>query len=125
MRQLVKVPKREMKVRVPARAGLARFVLGPFGRILTLAAALLVIAGVAIFCYSYQKYTSLVDQKLRGPLSNTAKIFAAPETVAVGDALSPEDIAAQFTAQRIYPVPLQSSGILHAAARLHRYLPRP
>ncbi len=96
MRQLVKVPKREMKVRVPARAGLARFVLGPFGRILTLAAALLVIAGVAIFCYSYQKYTSLVDQKLRGPLSNSAKIFAAPETVAVGDALSPEDIAAHL-----------------------------
>jgi hypothetical protein len=29
-----------MKVRIPARAGLARFVLGPFGRFLTLTGAM-------------------------------------------------------------------------------------
>ena len=47
MRQSTLVPKREVKVRIPAQAGLARFVLGPLGRIIALAAALLVIAGVA------------------------------------------------------------------------------
>ncbi len=93
MRQLVKVQKKEMKVRVPAKAGLARFFLGPLGRIFILSSAMLVIAAVAIFCYSYQKYSALVDQKLRGPFANTAKIFAAPEAVAVGDASSPDDIA--------------------------------
>jgi penicillin-binding protein 1B len=82
-----------MKVRIPARAGLARFFLAPLGRIVILASALLVIAAVAVFCYSYQKYTSIVDQKLRGPFGQTAKIFAAPEAVAVGDASSPDDIA--------------------------------
>jgi penicillin-binding protein 1B len=85
-----------MKVRVPARAGLARFFLAPLGRILILASALLVIAIVAVFCYSYQKYTSLVDQKLRGPFANTAKIYAAPVGVAVGDPSSPDDIAADL-----------------------------
>jgi penicillin-binding protein 1B len=96
MRQSSVVPKREMKVRIPARAGLARFFLAPLGRILILASALLVVAGVAIFCYSYEKYTSLVDQKLRGPFAQTAKIFAAPEAVAVGDVSSPDDIAADL-----------------------------
>jgi penicillin-binding protein 1B len=93
MRQSTLVPKREMKVRVPAKAGLARFFLGPLGRVLILASALLVIAVVAVFSYSYEKYSSLVEQKLRGPFANTAKIFAAPEEVAVGDASSPQDIA--------------------------------
>lgn len=85
-----------MKVRVPAKAGLARFFLGPLGRIVVLSSALLVIAGVAIFCYSYEKYTNLVDQKLRGPFANTARIFAAPEAVDVGDLSSPDEIAASL-----------------------------
>jgi penicillin-binding protein 1B len=85
-----------MKVRIPARAGLARFILGPFGRIAILAAALLCIAGVAVFCYSYEKYSSLVEQKLRGPFAKNAKVFALPETVAVGDTSSPEEIAAHL-----------------------------
>ena len=85
-----------MKVRVPARAGLARFFLAPVGRILILSSAVLVVFAVALFCYSYQKYTGLVEQKLRGPSGNTAKIFAAPESIAVGDASSPDDIAAHL-----------------------------
>ncbi len=40
MRQSYVVPKREMKVRVPANSGLARFVLGPVGRFLVIAVAL-------------------------------------------------------------------------------------
>jgi penicillin-binding protein 1B len=85
-----------MKVRIPAKAGLARFFLGPLGRILILVTAVLVIAVVGVFSYSYVKYTSLVDQKLRGPGEQTAKIYAAPESIAVGDASSPEDIAADL-----------------------------
>ncbi len=91
-----KANKREVKVRIPASAGLARFFLRPVGRTLVLAGAMLVIAAVAIFCYSYQKYTRVVDEKLRGPFANAGKIFAAPEAVAVGDLSSPEDIAADL-----------------------------
>src|ERR1700753_4283803 len=83
-----------MKVRIPDKAGLARFFLGTFGKVLLLTGATLVIVAVVIFTYSYERYTAVVDQKLRGPLANTAKIFAAAEAVAVGDASSREDIAA-------------------------------
>ncbi len=38
----------------------------------------------------------MVEQKLHVPFANTAKIYGAPESVAVGDALSPADIAAQL-----------------------------
>ena len=49
--------------------------------------ALSAILGLGVFTYFYAKYSRLIDQKLRaGPFANTAKIFAAPETVGVGDA---------------------------------------
>ena len=91
------VPKKEMKVRVPTNAGLARFLLGPLGRVLVAGLALFTILGAGTFTYFYAKYAQVIDQKLRaGPFANTAKIYAAPESVAVGDALTPEDIAASL-----------------------------
>jgi penicillin-binding protein 1B len=86
-----------MKVRVPQGAGLARFLLGPVGRVLVIGSALIVILGMGTFTYYYAKYSRLIDEKLRvGPFANTAKIFAAPESVAVGDVGSPAGIAAEL-----------------------------
>jgi len=52
MRKLgVVAKKREMKVRIPAASGLARFVLGPFGRFLVVATALFAILGIGIFTF--------------------------------------------------------------------------
>src|SRR5579885_1656552 len=83
-----------MKVRVPKKAGFARFVLGPAGRMLLAGFALCVILGLGAYTYYYQKYSKLIDEKLRsGPFANTAKIYAAPETVAVGDRTTPAAIA--------------------------------
>jgi len=94
---VAKKPKKEMKVRVPVNAGLARFFLGPVGRILVAAFALFTIAGICVFTYFYNKYGAIIDEKLRaGPFANTAKIFAAPVSVAVGDVSSPEEIAAEL-----------------------------
>ena len=74
-----------MKVRVPQGAGLTRFVLGPVGRYLVIGFALFIILGMGTFTYFYAKYSRLIDEKLRaGPFANTAKIFAAPASVAVG-----------------------------------------
>ena len=82
-----------MKVRVP-RKGAARFLLGPTGRILLLAAAGLTFAGACVFTYFYAHYARLIDEKIRvGTFANASKIFAAPESVGVGDALTPIDIA--------------------------------
>jgi len=72
--------------------------------------ALFTILGVGVFTFFYAKYAKVIDQKLRaGPFANTAKIYAAPESVAVGDALTPEDIAASlrrsgYNEQRNNPV---------------------
>jgi penicillin-binding protein 1B len=95
MRESYWVRKKGITVRVAPRARLTRFLLGPVGRALLIGAGLLTILGIGTFTYYYAKYSKLIDQKLRvGPFANTAKIFASPETVAVGDALKAEAIAA-------------------------------
>src|SRR5947209_7427112 len=86
-----------MKVRVSKNAGLAQFFLRPAGRILVIGLALFAVLGLGLFTYFYSKYSRLIDDKLRaGPFANTAKLFAAPESVAVGDRMTPEDVAAEL-----------------------------
>ena len=86
-----------MKVRVPKSAGLARFVLRPVGRILVIGLAFLAIVGLGTFTYFYSRYSRLIDQKLRaGPFVQTAKLYAAPQSVAVGDVITPGQIAAEL-----------------------------
>jgi penicillin-binding protein 1B len=86
-----------MKLRVPGGSALARFVLGRAGRILVASFAILVILGVATFTYFYARYAKAFDEKLKaGLFANSAKIFAAPDSVAVGDAATPAEIAARL-----------------------------
>ncbi len=86
-----------MKVRVPDNAGLARFFFGPFGRILIIGFTLFVLMGLGVFTYFYAKYAGVIDEKLRaGVFANSAKIFAAPQSVGVGDAMTPAEIAAEL-----------------------------
>ena len=97
MRQLKRVAKKEMKVRIPRAAGLARFFLSPVGRWLVIGASLIFILALGIFIHFYAKYAQLMDEKLRlGVFANTAKIYAAPLSVAVGDVATPDDIAADL-----------------------------
>src|SRR5215472_1065864 len=101
MRELKLVPKaaqkREMKVRIPSRARLTRFILGPVGRSLVISFALVTILVLGLFTYFYAKYSRLIDEKLTaGPFLNTAKIFAAAQSIAVGDLTTPEGIAAEL-----------------------------
>jgi penicillin-binding protein 1B len=99
-----------MKVRVPRTSRAARFLLGRFGRILIASFALLVILCAGAFAYAYSKYARMFDDKLRaGLFANAARIFAAPESVAVGDASTPSDIANQlrrsgYTESRSNPI---------------------
>ena len=107
MRESVLVPKtanarkngsrKDVRVRVPQHAGLARFFLGPVGRALVVGFALFVIVGLGVFTYIYARYSRIIEDKLRtGPFANTAKIYAAPESVAIGDTDSPADVAASL-----------------------------
>jgi len=58
---------------------------------------LVTFVGLGAFTYFYVKYARVIDEKLRaGVFANSARIFAAPETVGVGDAIAPNEIAADL-----------------------------
>jgi penicillin-binding protein 1B len=85
------------KIRVPQNARLVRFLLHPAGKTLLIALACLIIAGISVFVHFYNVYSKMIDERLRGgPYSTTARIFAAPTAVAVGDRTSPSEIAAML-----------------------------
>ncbi|HEX3743269.1 MAG TPA: PBP1A family penicillin-binding protein [Bryobacteraceae bacterium] len=86
-----------MRVRIPGNSALTKFFLGPVGRVLIMGGAICTILLTAVFIYFYARYSKVIDQKLAaGPFANNARIFAAPESVGVGDAMSPVDIAADL-----------------------------
>ncbi len=89
--------RKEVKVRVPRDARLARFLMGPFGKVILVAFVLLVTSGVLGFTYFYVKYSRLIDQKLSaGPFANTSKIYAAPKMIGVGDPVSAAEIVLEL-----------------------------
>ena len=60
-------------------------------------ATLAALLGLGVFTYYYAKYSRLIDQKLRaGPFTQTAKIFAAPHTVTLGDAFTLDELVAEL-----------------------------
>jgi penicillin-binding protein 1B len=53
--------------------------------------------GLIIFSYYYLKFARMIDDKLeRGPFTNTSKLYASPQTVSLGDEISPEEVLAQL-----------------------------
>lgn len=50
-----------------------------------------------VFAYYYVKYQKIVDKRLSGPIfANSAKIYATPETVKVGESVKVSSIAAEL-----------------------------
>lgn len=83
------------KIRVPKNAGLVRFLLHPAGKVLLASFILLLIGGAGVFVHFYHVYSKMIDERLLGgPYSSTARIFAAPESIAIDDQTSPSDLAA-------------------------------
>ena len=86
-----------MRLRIPGNSALTKFFLGPVGRVLIMGSALLTILLMGAFIVFYARYSRVIDEKLRaGPFANNAKIFAAPESVGVGDPMAPSEIAAEL-----------------------------
>ena len=86
-----------MRLRIPGNSALTKFFLGPVGRVVIMGGALSTILLMGAFIYFYARYSKVIDEKLAaGPFANNARIFAAPESVGVGDAMSPNDIAAEL-----------------------------
>ena len=52
---------------------------------------------MAVFSYFYVKYGNIVDRRMSGPIfSNAARIYARPQTVAVGEKLDAAEVAAEL-----------------------------
>jgi penicillin-binding protein 1B len=86
-----------MRLRIPGNSALTKFFLGPVGRIFIMGGALCTILVMGAFIYFYARYSKVIDEKLAaGPFANNARIFAAPESVGVGDTMSPNDIAGEL-----------------------------
>src|SRR5580658_7697004 len=86
-----------VKVKAPKKARKVHFLMRPVGKILLLTITLSVTIGLGVFTYYYVKYSRLIETKLAsGPFSNTSMLFAAPRTVAVGDVVSPQEIAIEL-----------------------------
>src|ERR1039458_3147623 len=78
------------KLRIPHGSRFTHMILSPTGRILIIGFSLCVIAGLGAFTFFYARYARVIDEKLRaGVFANSAKIFAAPESVSAGDAITP------------------------------------
>jgi len=86
-----------MRLRIPRGSGLTHVVLGPVGRFFLIAFAVVVIVTLGTFIFFYSKYSGLIDEKLRaGVFANTAKIYGAPQSVAVGDVTTSAEIAREL-----------------------------
>ncbi len=58
---------------------------------------LLLVAGLLVFTYYYARFARLIDAKLRaGPIQSTAMIFAAPQTVSLGDRMTSDEVVDQL-----------------------------
>jgi penicillin-binding protein 1B len=66
-----------------------RFLSRPFGRFFAATVTILVLFFVGVATWTWVHYSNLVDERLRqGPFGQTAEIFAAPEPVSQGDAMT-------------------------------------
>ena len=97
--------KREVKVRVAGKSALARFVLGPFGQALISDLPAGDHGRRACSPITTRSTRRVFDEKLKaGLFANSAKIFAAPDSVGVGDTLTPGANRGPATPQRLHGI---------------------
>jgi penicillin-binding protein 1B len=84
-----------VKVQVPKKkARLVRIALHPVGKALIGVTVLFLTVFLGVFTFYYVKYSRLMEEKITaGPFQNTSMLLAAPQTLVVGDKLTPEDVA--------------------------------
>ena len=89
-----------IKVRIPHRKasnGKKRGFRDPVFRFALAAFGLLAIVFVVAFSYFYVKYDRIIERRFKGPVfANAAKIYAAPQTVSVGEKADLKLIAADL-----------------------------
>lgn len=83
--------KSDEKKAVQAR----RLKFGPVAKVLLGGVAFVLVLGLTTFLYFWFHFSKIIDDKLaKGPFSETAMLFAAPEPVSIGDRITAEELVA-------------------------------
>jgi penicillin-binding protein 1B len=93
----LKIPQKQSKT-ATRKTGRGR--LGwshPLVKLGVVAFLVFMLAGFGVFAYYYVKYDRIVEARIRGPIfSNSAKIYARPPVVNVGDRYTVEEMIAEL-----------------------------
>jgi penicillin-binding protein 1B len=82
-----------VRIKGKKSSALVRLLLHPAGKAFLIALTAIVVTGLSLFTYFYVKYARLIEEKLTaGPFANTSALYAAPETLMLGDEISVDDI---------------------------------
>jgi penicillin-binding protein 1B len=85
----LRIPHRKNQKKTSGRDPVIRFALGGF--------IVLAVLFVVLFSYFYVKYGRIIDARFKGPVfANSAKIFAAPQPVVLGQKAELKQIAADL-----------------------------
>lgn len=83
-----------IKLRIPRAQGSAAALKSPILRAVVAACLIIALVFFGIFSYYYIKYQKIVDKRFYGPIfANTAKIYAQPREVRIGQKADPKEIA--------------------------------
>lgn len=86
-----------MKAEPPPKAKLARVASHPVVKTILAVIVVTITFVLILFAYYYVKYSRLIEAKLAaGPFANTSMIFASPRSVAVGDEITPQELAVEL-----------------------------
>ncbi len=86
-----------VRLQLPPNSFLAGLPLKRLGTIAGIAVCALFLGLILLFAYFYSKYAKLTDEKLlAGPFPNSSMLYAAPQSLGVGDEGSPIEIAAEL-----------------------------
>src|ERR1051326_3407533 len=83
-----------IKIKIPRVKGFRGSLKNPFFRAGLAAFLIISLVFFGIFSYYYIKYQKIVDKRFYGPIfANTAKIYAQPREVRIGQKADPDEIA--------------------------------
>ena len=83
-----------IKIKIPRSKGFRNSLSNPLVRATVAAAIIVCTVFFAVFAYYYVKYQKIIDKRMSGVIfANTAKIYAQPRMVRVGQKADPHEIA--------------------------------
>jgi penicillin-binding protein 1B len=92
-----------IKLRIPKKKesgsgnGQSRFSRDPILKIGLVAFIVLAVVAIGVFSYFYVKYERIIEARFHNPIfSNSAKIYAIPQTVHLGEEITPKEIASEL-----------------------------